>query len=403
MSNRKLLIADDSVTIQKVIKLTFSEEGYEVFTAPDGEAAMGLLRAERPDIVLADVNMPGPDGYEICRAIRSDINAHSTPVVLLAGSFEPFDEQMASAVGASASVTKPFQSIRQLVHQVNELVESNAAALGSQSEIRSDDDGQNHSDIESLYHRSIGETPVSDETVEFEISDQGLDDEMIETSYSRPEPETARENGEAESLDSFPIGESSGEQLNAVDYGNLPPVSETENIDSVQQLTEANGEGTTVEWMFDAEQSTVAPAETAEFGNEDLLDEVDHDYVGAGAVGPEERLVPVSDGFEFEPVVPSEADAYSFNRQEPADANELPASDLSPSAETAELPNEEDASWSDLDLLEIPAIGQADQPIRFTTEREAADLGAKERVVALSDELVDLIATRLAEKLHRNV
>lgn len=403
MSNRKLLIADDSVTIQKVIKLTFSEEGYEVFTAPDGEAAMGLLRAERPDIVLADVNMPGPDGYEICRAIRSDINAHSTPVVLLAGSFEPFDEQMASAVGASASVTKPFQSIRQLVHQVNELVESNAAVLRLQSEPATEDDGQNHSDIESLYHRSIGEAPVSDETVEFEFSDQGLDDEIIETSYSRPEHETVRENGEAESLASFSIVESASEQLNAVDYGYLPPVSQDENVESEQQTKDPNGEGKTVEWMFDEVKSTVGTAETAEFGSEDLFDDVDDEHVAGGAVEPKETLGPVSDGFEFEPVVPSETDAYSFNREESANANDLPASDLNASTETSELPNHDDASWSDLDLLEIPAIGQVDQPVRFTTEREAADLGAKERVIALSDELVDLIATRLAEKLHRNI
>lgn len=403
MSNRKLLIADDSVTIQKVIKLTFSEEGYEVLTAPDGASAMELLRAERPDIVMADVNMPGPDGYEICRAIRSDIDAHATPVVLLAGSFEPFDEQMASAVGASASVTKSFQSIRQLVHQVNELVESNSAALGSKTEALTEDDGQNHSDIESLYHRSIGETPVSDETVEFEFSDQGLDDEMIETSYSRSELETVRENGEAESLPSFSIEESSSEQLNAVDYGSLPPVSQDESVNSDQQLTEGNGEGRTVEWMFDASRSTGDTAETVEFGTEDLLNDVEPDRFAGGAVEPEERLVPVSDGFEFEPVIPSKTDAYSLNREESAYADELPTPDLNLLTETAELPKQEDASWSDLDLLEIPAFGQVDQPIRFTTEREAADLGSKERVVALSDELVDLIATKLAEKLHRPV
>lgn len=403
MSNRKLLIADDSVTIQKVIKLTFSEEEYEVLTAPDGASAMELLRAERPDIVMADVNMPGPDGYEICRAIRSDIDAHATPVVLLAGSFEPFDEQMASAVGASASVTKPFQSIRQLVHQVNELVESNSAALGSKTEALTEDDGQNHSDIESLYHRSIGETPVSDETVEFEFSDQGLDDEMIETSYSRSELETVRENGEAESLPSFSIEESSSEQLNAVDYGSLPPVSQDESVNSDQQLTEGNGEGRTVEWMFDASRSTGDTAETVEFGTEDLLNDVEPDRFAGGAVEPEERLVPVSDGFEFEPVIPSKTDAYSLNREESAYADELPTPDLNLLTETAELPKQEDASWSDLDLLEIPAFGQVDQPIRFTTEREAADLGSKERVVALSDELVDLIATKLAEKLHRPV
>src|SRR5690606_35222633 len=88
------------------------------------------LMYETPDIVLADVNMPGLTGYQICEKLRQDPATASIPVVLLVGSFEPFDEAEASRVGANAFLTKPFHSIRQLVDLVHDLTAaktSNAA------------------------------------------------------------------------------------------------------------------------------------------------------------------------------------------------------------------------------------------------------------------------------------
>ena len=122
MPRPKLLLADDSVTIQKVVKLTFEDEGIDVVAAGDGESAWKLIETETPDLVLTDVHMPGLDGYELCRRIREGEATKDTPVVLLVGSFEPFDESKSAAAGATIHLTKPFQSIRQLVAQVKELL-----------------------------------------------------------------------------------------------------------------------------------------------------------------------------------------------------------------------------------------------------------------------------------------
>ncbi len=119
---RKLLLADDSITIQKVIDLTFADEGFAVTTVGNGEEAIEKLAEVMPDIVLADVFMPGKSGYEVCEHIKRNAQLQHVPVILLVGSFEPFDETEARRVGADDVLTKPFQSIRQLVNKVGALL-----------------------------------------------------------------------------------------------------------------------------------------------------------------------------------------------------------------------------------------------------------------------------------------
>ena len=127
ISGRKLLIADDSVTIQKVVELTFSDEGMQVISVGDGDQAIARLEDLAPDVVLADVFMPGRSGYEVCEAIKHSERFRQIPVMLLVGSFEPFDEAEARRVGADDVLTKPFQSIRQLVNRVGTLLGGKAA------------------------------------------------------------------------------------------------------------------------------------------------------------------------------------------------------------------------------------------------------------------------------------
>jgi len=122
IAGRKLLLADDSIAIQKVIDLTFTDEGMEVTTVGDGQDALEVLKQFTPDVVLADVYMPGVDGYELCQFIKQSERFRGVPVMLLIGTFEPFDEARARRAGADDVVTKPFQSIRQLVSRVGSLL-----------------------------------------------------------------------------------------------------------------------------------------------------------------------------------------------------------------------------------------------------------------------------------------
>ena len=122
LAGRKLLLADDSVTIQKVVDLTFADEGVEVIAVGNGTEAIERLEEIAPDVVLADVFMPGKTGYEVCEYIKGNEKLHRIPVMLLVGSFEPFDEAEARRVGADDILTKPFQSIRRLIDRVGGLV-----------------------------------------------------------------------------------------------------------------------------------------------------------------------------------------------------------------------------------------------------------------------------------------
>ncbi|HEV2833808.1 MAG TPA: response regulator [Pyrinomonadaceae bacterium] len=122
LAGRKLLLADDSATIQKVIDLTFADEGVEVVSVGNGQEAIDRLPEVQPDVVLADVFMPSPNGYEVCEYVKTNEQFKHIPVMLLVGSFEPFDEAEARRVGADDILTKPFQSIRRLIDRVGALV-----------------------------------------------------------------------------------------------------------------------------------------------------------------------------------------------------------------------------------------------------------------------------------------
>ena len=123
----KLLLADDSVTIQRVIELTFADEDVAVTAVGDGRQAIDRLRTDRPDIVLADVGMPERDGYEVASFIKNDPQLAHIPVILLTGAFEPLDEERARSVGCDGVLVKPFEP-QMVINRVKELLTSRRPA-----------------------------------------------------------------------------------------------------------------------------------------------------------------------------------------------------------------------------------------------------------------------------------
>jgi CheY-like chemotaxis protein len=121
----KLLLADDSVTIQRVIELTFADEDVQVIAVGDGQKAIERIEAERPDIVLADVGMPERDGYEVAAFVKTTAHLAHIPVLLLTGAFEPVDEQRASAAGCDGVLAKPFEP-HMVITRVKELLAGGA-------------------------------------------------------------------------------------------------------------------------------------------------------------------------------------------------------------------------------------------------------------------------------------
>ncbi len=235
MSKRKLLLADDSITIQKVVNLTFADEGIEVISVGDGDSAMRKFDEFMPDLVMADVNMPGLTGYEICRIIKQTEETRHIPVILLVGSFEPFDEEEAENVGADAFLTKPFQSIRQLVNKVTDLLnQKQSVAEESPSEPQIAPPTATFADTLEFENK--------DEEAGTEFGDAGMDDEMIETSAANDfvsEPEPAYQ---AESTIDFaktqPLNADDWKGFNILPVGDLAEVETAENQEPVAETAE---------------------------------------------------------------------------------------------------------------------------------------------------------------------
>lgn len=119
---KTLLLADDSVTIQRVIELTFANEDVRVVSVSDGRRAVEWFEGDTPDIVLADVDVPEVDGYALAEFVKQSPRLRHVPVLLLAGAFEPVDQDRANAAGCDGVLVKPFEP-QQLVTRVKALLE----------------------------------------------------------------------------------------------------------------------------------------------------------------------------------------------------------------------------------------------------------------------------------------
>ncbi len=107
---KKILLADDSITIRKVVGIIFATEDYQLLMTDNGDDALKMVQDEAPDLVIADISMPGKDGFELCREIKSTAASATISVMLLPGAFDHFDEAKAEEVYADGWLTKPFES-----------------------------------------------------------------------------------------------------------------------------------------------------------------------------------------------------------------------------------------------------------------------------------------------------
>ena len=243
MSKRKLLLADDSITIQKVVNLTFADEGIEVIPVGDGDSAMRKFDEFMPDLVMADVNMPGLTGYEVCRIIKNTEETRHIPVILLVGSFEPFDEEEAKSVGADDFLTKPFQSIRQLVNKVTDLL--NQSVQEATDEYYTENPPPS---VVDTFAETLEFEKRSDEESTTEFGDAGMDDEMIETSPANGFAAGTESDYQAESTIDYaktqPLNADDLKGFNIVPMGDYS-AEETQEADENQESTAETTEETT--------------------------------------------------------------------------------------------------------------------------------------------------------------
>lgn len=384
---RKLLLADDSVTIQKVVNLTFADEGIDVLAVGDGDAAMAKFVEFAPDLLMVDVNMPGMDGYQICEMIKQDEETAHIPVILLVGSFEAFDEERAYRVGADGYLTKPFQSIRQLVGKVTSLLDSNAdnfvaktdfnnAITGESAQAFQNYDIENSDSEITVQSTSNAESESGADVVDYQTARfDDADDETIQTNQtgSLPADEAQRFSADFSGEDYAPV--SADEPFeNSFDY-------------KVEEMEEDRME---------------AQHLTAEEPREAEEEKTPVDSYSYQTAAPTSENV---DKFEDAQTVSDEKDEVEkFGDDESAAA-------FAATATAATTPN---FSWDfdDLDMLELPFHGNAESFKKIEPQIEASETQATEpdaqpetSIAAnaqppnISPEMIEQIAARVAEKL----
>lgn len=109
-----VLIADDESSVVELVRVTLEGDLVRVVAAADGVAALALAAEVEPHLVLLDVNMPGWDGFEVCRRLRADTRFAATPIVMLTAATRPEDVRRGLEAGATEYLTKPFSPIRLL-------------------------------------------------------------------------------------------------------------------------------------------------------------------------------------------------------------------------------------------------------------------------------------------------
>jgi len=108
MLTQKLLIVDDQPEIRKMLRIALGYGKYQLYEADNGEAALAVAHAEKPDVILLDVSMPGIlDGFAVCRAVKQDPNLSGTFVVMLTARGSLEDYRAGDASGADAYMIKP--------------------------------------------------------------------------------------------------------------------------------------------------------------------------------------------------------------------------------------------------------------------------------------------------------
>ena len=194
----RLLVADDSITIQKIVTMAFENEDMEVEGVGDGQEAFDRIPEFKPDIVLADVDMPGLDGFELSAKIKESMS--SIKVLLLASDFEDFDEQRYQSCGADNHISKPFKS-DDIITMVKGLLE------GSEDEVVSlsgDDMVEEEGPLE-LTDAQVVEQPLSVEDIE--LPAKTVNDLKVPEFEEEPSLEELLESVEKLSIDGMDLSD----------------------------------------------------------------------------------------------------------------------------------------------------------------------------------------------------
>jgi two-component system alkaline phosphatase synthesis response regulator PhoP len=121
MANKSVLVADDDLISQNMLRTTLTSAGYSVFAASDGKEAIKLAKEELPDVIVLDIMMPGMDGGEVAEVLKSDSKTRKIPVIFLSSLITENDEKTSKNQEAATFLSKPY-SREKLLNEVKKLI-----------------------------------------------------------------------------------------------------------------------------------------------------------------------------------------------------------------------------------------------------------------------------------------
>ncbi|PIQ96588.1 MAG: hypothetical protein COV67_08700 [Nitrospinae bacterium CG11_big_fil_rev_8_21_14_0_20_56_8] len=258
MASAKILVADDSITIQKIVAMAFENEEETVEGIGDGQKAFEKMSTFKPDVVLADVEMPGLNGYELSRKIKESAEFASTRVLLLASDFEDFDEAAFHSSKADGHINKPFKS-EEIISTVRSLLASGSVSGGEEAAIElspdqmleedgvislSEEDMASAADAISLTADDLAEDDSS-ETIELSATEMVSEEDAGVIALSE---EDALPEADEIGLSETDLAEGDAPETIELTAGELAPEDES---DAVLLSTDDLAEENTDKWLED--------------------------------------------------------------------------------------------------------------------------------------------------------
>lgn len=165
MRNERLLVVEDEADIRQLVRYHLQQEGFKVFEAENGEAALDLVRKEKPNLIVLDLMLPGLSGLEFCRMIRQDGQTQHIPILMLTAKAGEADRVVGLEMGADDYLIKPF-SPREMVARVKAVLRRSESPIRTEGEVY--EKGPMHVDF-STYEVFIRNQPIKLTFKEFEL------------------------------------------------------------------------------------------------------------------------------------------------------------------------------------------------------------------------------------------
>lgn len=383
---KKLLLADNSATIQKLVEMALADTDYELETVGDGADALKVLETFRPDIVLAASIMPMMDGYRLCEEIKKHPDFQNIPVILSTSRFRPYDQERADQVGVAARLVKPF---------------SQELLLEALEQMLPDDlDEPDENDLLPEVSDEILEAEVEhDEPMELDEADVHEEESEGDLATVAMTPDQLKSEMEPPAVEDLP-GPAEDMLLEDDDEPSFDDVQfDDDEADVANQVSEAFAAADTEPVAIESDRGDTLELQTTDLEELDELDENDLEDLDEDAL--EELDTSLEDDDDAVEAFDTNLDDNAADTLEALDETELEADTADPFTdnEAASDDDELDATIADTDLNDLD---EADDPNAEPIEMESVpneqldevsfDMAEEDAIPMASDEVFDMDA-----------